>query len=131
MHAHRQVSLGVELLGKHPHTISKESTAVLSKTLRKWVEAERSLELNYLRQILEEDPPKGRLDRAALELATIDTPDLAPEPILDRLNELAANLGDRLRNFNDGREFVTEKAQSLFVRRTRLSWQRTGFLRFA
>ncbi len=69
------------------------------------------MELNYLRQILEEDPPKGRLDRAALELAAIDNPDLAPEPILDQLNELAANLGDRLRNFNDGREFV-EKAQA-------------------
>lgn len=69
------------------------------------------MELNHLRHILEEDPPKGRLDRAALELATIDTPDLEAEPVLDRLNELAANLGDRLRNFNDGREFV-EKAQA-------------------
>jgi len=69
------------------------------------------VELPHLRHILEEDPPKGRLDRAALELATIDTPGLAPEPTLDRLNELAANLGDRLRNFNDGREFV-EKAQA-------------------
>jgi regulator of sirC expression with transglutaminase-like and TPR domain len=69
------------------------------------------VELNHLRHILEEDPPKGRLDRAALELATIDTPDLEAEPVLDRLNELAANLGDRLRNFNDGREFV-EKAQA-------------------
>jgi regulator of sirC expression with transglutaminase-like and TPR domain len=70
-----------------------------------------SVELHHLLHILEEDPPKGRLDRAALELAAIDTPDLAPEPVLDRLNELAANLGDRLRNFNDGREFV-EKAQA-------------------
>jgi regulator of sirC expression with transglutaminase-like and TPR domain len=69
------------------------------------------VELNHLRHILEEDPPKGRLDRAALELATIDTPGLEPEPVLERLNELAANLGDRLRNFNDGREFV-EKAQA-------------------
>ncbi len=69
------------------------------------------MELSHLRHILEEDPPKGRLDRAALELATIDTPDLEAEPVLERLNELAANLGDRLRNFNDGREFV-EKAQA-------------------
>jgi regulator of sirC expression with transglutaminase-like and TPR domain len=68
------------------------------------------VELNHLRHILEEDPPKGRLDRAALELASIDTPSLDAEPALERLNELAANLGDRLRNFNDGREFV-EKAQ--------------------
>jgi regulator of sirC expression with transglutaminase-like and TPR domain len=32
-------------------------------------------------------------------------------PFLNQLNELAASLGDRLRNFNDGRDFV-EKAQS-------------------
>lgn len=67
--------------------------------------------MTHLRHLLEEDPPKGRLDRAALELASIDTPDLDPEPCLDALNELAANIGDRLRNFNDGREFV-ETAQS-------------------
>lgn len=76
--------------------------------------AELNLAPNHLRQILEEDPPKGRLDRAALELAAIDTPDLAPEPCLDRLNELAANLGDRLRNFNDGREFVEKARTYLF-----------------
>ena len=66
--------------------------------------------MNHLRHLLEEDPPKGRLDRAALELATIDTPDLEPEPWLEKLNELASQLGDRLRNFNDGRDFV-ETAQ--------------------
>lgn len=67
--------------------------------------------MNYLLQILkEEDGPKVRLDRAALELASIHTPDLVAEPFLDRLNELASQLGDRLRNFNDGRDFV-EKAQ--------------------
>jgi regulator of sirC expression with transglutaminase-like and TPR domain len=67
--------------------------------------------MNHLRHILEEDPAKGRLDRAALELATIQFPDLEPEPYLAQLNELASQLGDRLRNFNDGREFV-ETAQS-------------------
>jgi regulator of sirC expression with transglutaminase-like and TPR domain len=71
--------------------------------------------VNHLRHILEEDPPKGRLDLAALELATIDTPNLNPEPCLDRLNELAANLGDRLRNFNDGREFVETIQRYLFA----------------
>jgi len=34
--------------------------------------------VNYLRQLLEEDPPNGRLDRAALDLATLGTPDLEP-----------------------------------------------------
>ena len=67
--------------------------------------------MNYLRQVLKDDEgPKVRLDRAALELASIQFPGLAPEPFLDQLNQLASQLGDRLRNFNDGRDFV-EKAQ--------------------
>ena len=70
--------------------------------------------MNHLRHLLEEDPPKGRLDCAALELATIDTPDLEPGPWLDRLNELASQLGDRMRNFNDGRDFVETAQRFLF-----------------
>jgi regulator of sirC expression with transglutaminase-like and TPR domain len=70
--------------------------------------------VNHLRYLLEEDSPKGRLDCAALELATIDTPDLQPEPWLHRLNELASQLGDRLRNFNDGRDFVETAQRFLF-----------------
>jgi len=46
-----------------------------------------------------------------LDLARIQFPDLEHQPVLDQMNEIAANLGDRLRNFNDGRDFV-EKAQS-------------------
>ena len=67
--------------------------------------------MNHLRELLEGDGLRGRLDRAALDIASIHFPDLQPEPILDQLNELASHLGDRLRNFNDGREFV-EKAQA-------------------
>ncbi len=71
--------------------------------------------MNHLLQILkEDDAPKVRLDRAALELAAIHTPELAPEPFLDRLNELASQLGDRLRNFNDGRDFVETAQRYLF-----------------
>ena len=70
--------------------------------------------MEYLRQLLEDDPAKGRLDRAALELATIQFPDLAPQPFLDQLNELASRLGDRLRNFNDGRDFVETAQRFLF-----------------
>ena len=66
--------------------------------------------MDYLRQLLVSEAP-GRLDRAALDLARIQFPDLEHQPVLDQINELAANLGDRLRNFNDGRDFV-EKAQS-------------------
>jgi regulator of sirC expression with transglutaminase-like and TPR domain len=71
--------------------------------------------VTYLRQLLEEDDaPKVRLDRAALELATIQYPGLKAQPFLDQLNELASRLGDRLRNFNDGRDFVETAQRYLF-----------------
>jgi regulator of sirC expression with transglutaminase-like and TPR domain len=75
--------------------------------------------VNHLRQILEQDSSEeaekpGRLDRAALELATIQFPGLQPEPYLDQLNDLASRLGDRLRNFNDGRDFVETAQRYLF-----------------
>ena len=69
---------------------------------------------NHLRYLLQEDPPKGRLDHAALELAAIDTPGLDPAPFLDQLNDLASRLADRMRNFNDGRDFVETAQRYLF-----------------
>lgn len=68
----------------------------------------------HLRQLLEDEGRPGRLDRAALDLATIHFPGLDPEPVLDQLNELASRLGDRLRNFNDGRDFVEAAQRFLF-----------------
>ena len=70
--------------------------------------------MDYLRQVLAEDGGRVRMDRAALDLATIHFPDLEPEPFLDRLNDLASALGDRLRNFNDGRDFVEKASSYLF-----------------
>jgi regulator of sirC expression with transglutaminase-like and TPR domain len=70
--------------------------------------------VNHLRYLLEEDPVKGRLDRAALELATIDTPGLDPDPYLNQLNDLASHIADRMRNFNDGRDFVETAQRYLF-----------------
>ncbi len=70
--------------------------------------------MNYLRQVLAEDGGRIRMDRAALDLASIHFPDLEPEPFLDRLNDLASSLGDRLRNFNDGRDFVEKASSYLF-----------------
>jgi len=70
--------------------------------------------VQFLRQILEQSEHRPRLDRAALELATIQFPDLEFEPVLDRLNELASQIGDRLRNFNDGRDFVETAQRYLF-----------------
>src|ERR1700691_502428 len=68
----------------------------------------------HLRQLLEDETRPGRLDRAALDLATIQFPGLQPEPYLDQLNDLASRLGDRLRNFNDGRDFVETAQRYLF-----------------
>ncbi|MEO8099635.1 MAG: transglutaminase-like domain-containing protein [Acidobacteriota bacterium] len=67
--------------------------------------------MDYLHQLLVGEAVPGKLDRAALDLARIQFPALDHDPFLVQMNELAANLGDRLRNFNDGRDFV-EKAQS-------------------
>jgi len=73
--------------------------------------------VDHLRHILTDDPPpevNPRLDRAALELATIQFPGLDPDPWLNQLTEMASQLGDRLRNFNDGRDFVEKAQQYLF-----------------
>src|ERR1700730_14323866 len=70
--------------------------------------------LHHLEQVLAEESPKVRMDRAALDLASIHFPDLEPEPFLERLNDLASSLGDRLRNFNDGRDFVEKASSYLF-----------------
>lgn len=67
--------------------------------------------MDYLRQALSSETAQCRLDRAALDIARIQFPELEHNPFLNEINEIAANLGDRLRNFNDGRDFV-EKAQS-------------------
>jgi len=71
--------------------------------------------VDYLRQLLSTDGNAGRLDRAALDLAQIQFPGLEHETYLDLLNELAANLGDKLRNFNDGRDFVEQAQRYLFT----------------
>jgi regulator of sirC expression with transglutaminase-like and TPR domain len=68
----------------------------------------------HLRELLEDETRPGRLDRAALDLASIHFPDLTPEPFLDQLNDLASRLGDRMRNFNDGRDFVETAQRFLF-----------------
>jgi regulator of sirC expression with transglutaminase-like and TPR domain len=103
-----------------PASEADESASYVVKGIRYCEEARgvrakmESGSVNYLRQLLEEDPPNGRLDRAALELATLGTPDLEPEPFLDQLNEMASQLADRMRNFNDGRDFVETAQRYLF-----------------
>ncbi len=60
-------------------------------------------------------PPQSPwMAHAMLELAQIEYPGLDPRPYLTQLNEISSHLGDRLRNFNDGREFVEKAAEYLF-----------------
>lgn len=70
--------------------------------------------MDYLRQLLMSESAAGRLDRAALDLARIQFPGLEHEPWLQQINEIASSLGDRLRNFNDGRDFVETAQRYLF-----------------
>ncbi|MEP6961934.1 MAG: transglutaminase-like domain-containing protein [Acidobacteriota bacterium] len=76
--------------------------------------------MEHLRQLLAgpenaaKDDPPVKLDRAALDLARIQYPALDHQPFLEQINALAASLGDRLRNFNDGRDFVEQAQKYLF-----------------
>jgi regulator of sirC expression with transglutaminase-like and TPR domain len=72
--------------------------------------------MDYLRQMLESASPRLRLDRATLDLARIQFPELDHAPVLDDLNAIATGVADSMRNFNDGREFV-ERIGTLFVER--------------
>ena len=84
---------------------------MIEATVRAPVEGNVS---DLIQLLKEEDTAKVRLDRVALELARIQTPDLVVEPFLNQLNALASQLGDRLRNFNDGRDFVETAQRYLF-----------------
>ena len=53
-----------------------------------------------------QDQPEGRLDVAALEIASIETPDLDPEPFLRVLDKIASGIAEQLPGSADGREFV-------------------------
>src|ERR1700677_2040410 len=61
-----------------------------------------------------QDQPEGRLDVAALEIASIETPDLDPEPFLGVLDRIASGLAARLPASADGREFVRVANDHLF-----------------
>ena len=61
-----------------------------------------------------QDQPEGRLDVAALEIASIETPDLDPEPFLGVLDRIASAIAARLPASADGREFVRVANDYLF-----------------
>ena len=60
------------------------------------------------------DTLAGRLDVAALEIASIETPDLDPTPFLSILDRHASELGSRVAADADGREFVGAANRYLF-----------------
>lgn len=60
------------------------------------------------------EQPEGRLDVAALELASIETPDLDPAPFLAILDRIASGIAARLPASADGREFVRMANDYLF-----------------
>jgi len=61
-----------------------------------------------------QDEPEGRLDVAALEIASIETPDLDPAPFLAVLDRIASGIAGRLSASADGREFVLATNDYLF-----------------
>jgi regulator of sirC expression with transglutaminase-like and TPR domain len=61
-----------------------------------------------------QDQQEGRLDVAALEIASIETPDLDPEPFLAVLDKIASEIAARLPPSCDGREFVRVSNSYLF-----------------
>jgi regulator of sirC expression with transglutaminase-like and TPR domain len=60
------------------------------------------------------EAPDARLDVAALDIASIETPDLNPQPFLGILDRLSSDLGSRLRHGADGRDFVEAANRYLF-----------------
>jgi regulator of sirC expression with transglutaminase-like and TPR domain len=60
------------------------------------------------------DQREGRLDLAALEIASIETPDLDPAPFLAVLDRIASAIAARLPASTHGREFVRVANEYLF-----------------
>jgi regulator of sirC expression with transglutaminase-like and TPR domain len=60
------------------------------------------------------DSPEARLDVAALEIASIEAPDLDPQPYLAMLDRMASGIASRLPSGAAGREFVPAANRYLF-----------------
>jgi regulator of sirC expression with transglutaminase-like and TPR domain len=70
--------------------------------------------METLRAVLK-DEPDCRLDVAALEIATLETPDLDPVPYLAVLDRFASTIANRVPASADGREFVRAANEYLFA----------------
>jgi regulator of sirC expression with transglutaminase-like and TPR domain len=60
------------------------------------------------------EAPDTRLDVAALDIASIEAPDLDPRPFLGLLDRLASDLAARVRPGTDGQQFVLAANRYLF-----------------
>ena len=70
--------------------------------------------MDALRELLTQANSQVSLDRAALELARIEHPDLDPLPWQRQLDELALLVADRATNLSDGFQFLTALNTVLF-----------------
>jgi len=70
--------------------------------------------MRNLTALLDGEDPRVNLDLAALELATLEYPDLDPRPFLDILDSHAAELSQMLNSGFDGAEFVAAMNDYLF-----------------
>lgn len=62
--------------------------------------------MRHLTDLLRGDRPAVTLDRAALDIARLEYPDLNPEPWVERLDAIAAEIGRRIGPAAPGEEFV-------------------------
>ena len=67
-----------------------------------------------LRDLLGRRPSRIDLDRAALEVARIEFPDLDEGPFVAQLDDYALAIADRARDLSDGRSFVQATNEYLF-----------------
>lgn len=67
-----------------------------------------------LLHLLARRPSPIELDRAALEIARIEYPDLNPGPYLEQLDDFAAAIAGRAGDLNDGERFIRATGEYLF-----------------
>ena len=67
-----------------------------------------------LTELLTNLRPAVTLDRAALDIARLEYPDLDPEPWIQRLDAIAAEIGRRVRSTAPGEEFIDAANRFLF-----------------
>ena len=70
--------------------------------------------MNLLLDLLSNQPSTIELDRAALELARIQYPELDPSPWIAELDRHALEIADRARDLSDGQRFIETANEYLF-----------------